>query len=193
LTVEPPCAERPPETISEWAMKAVLGSGVAVAVVASLLTGCGKPENSAYTQNYVSPEQEAALKTPLPPGPAWAGTVVGRPVSAIAKGTAACKGAVDLTLKHAAGGRVGDELQGWAWDPQSKAAPTRVLLTDASAKVIGAGEVDRDRPDVQRAVPAIKTPRVGWTVITRATAGVANVVGVLASGALCTIAPAQLS
>jgi hypothetical protein len=172
---------------------AALGSGVATVMAAGLLAGCGKPENSAYSQTYVSPEQEAALKVPLPPAPAWAGTVVGRPVSSVAKGTAVCKGAVDVTLKHAAGGRVGDEIQGWAWDTQSKSAPVRLLLTDPSAKIIGAGEVNRDRPDVQRAVPGVKTPRVGWTVITRVTAGVANVVGVLPSGALCTIAPAQLS
>jgi hypothetical protein len=160
---------------------------------AVLLSGCGKPENSAYTSKSQDAAQMAALKTPLPSSPAWAAAVIGRPVSSIAKGQANCRGAVDVTLKHAAGGRTGDEIQGWAWDLQGKQAPVKILLTDPSAKVIGAGEINRDRPDVPKAVSDVKTSKVGYTLVTRSTAGVGSVVGVTSTGALCNIGAAQLS
>jgi hypothetical protein len=164
---------------------------VGVAAVTVALAGCGKPENSAYTQS--AQNDQVALTTPLPAAPAWAGEVLGKPVSSVVRGATTCKGAVDVTDRHNSKVAPGDEIQGWAWDVQGKSAPARLLLTDGSAKVIGAGVVNRNRPDVPKALPEVKTPMVGWTVVTRSTSGVANVVGVSASGALCTIGSAQLS
>lgn len=173
-------------------MKAgLIVTGVAAAA-AALLAGCGKPENSAYTSKPQDEAQTAALKTPLPAAPSWAASVIGRQVSSIAKGQATCRGAVDVTMKHGSGGRVGDEIQGWAWDMKGKQPPVRILLADPGAKVIGAGDVNRDRPDVPKAVTEVKTSKVGYTLVTRATAGVASVLGVTSTGALCTIGAAQL-
>ena len=161
---------------------------------ALLLAGCGKPEGTAYTSASKSDVSSAALTKPLPPAPAWAASALGQPVSALVKGSTTCKGAVDVVLKHTpAKGAAGYEVQGWAWDTQGKAPPVRILLTDPTTRVIGTGQVDRDRPDVPQALVDVKTPKVGWTVVTRAAGGLANVVGLTASGALCTIGPAQLS
>ena len=80
-----------------------------------------------------------------------------------------------------------------AWDVQGRQAPARVLLTDAGSKVIGAGEINRDRPDVRKGQPEVKSSKVGYTLVTHATSGVASVVGVTGKGALCVIGPAQLS
>lgn len=169
-------------------------AALGLAGAATLLAGCGKAENSAYTSSPRDQESQAALSQPLPPAPAWASEVLGRPVSAVAKGSTTCKGAVDVVDKHApAKGPAGYEIQGWAWDTQGKAAPVRILLTDPGARVIGAGVINRDRPDVPKALVDVKTSKVGWTLVTRATGGMGAVVGMTSTGALCSIGPASLS
>jgi hypothetical protein len=165
-------------------------TGVAMAVVAGVLGGCGKPENSAYTMSASTPA--ATTSAPLPAAPDWAAGVLGRPVSSFAKGSTVCRGAIDVTTKHV-GKSPGDAIEGWAWDTGAKAPPDRLLLADASAKVIGVGQITRTRPDVPKAVPEVKSPQVGWTVVTRSTKGVGSVLGLSRAGALCTIGPAQLS
>ena len=171
----------------------VTTGALGLAGAAILLAGCGKQEDASYTSSSRSEAAATALKTPLPPAPAWASSALGRPISALVKGSTTCKGAVDVVDKHGAHGLVGYEVQGWAWDVQGKAAPARILLTDASTHVIGTGEVDRDRPDVPKAQADVKSSKVGWTLVTRATGGLGNVVGLTGAGALCTIGPAQLS
>ena len=157
-----------------------------------LLAGCGKSEDASYTTRAQDAAVQAALNTPLPPSPAWAASVLGRPLSAVAKGATTCKGAVDVTMKHA-GARGGNEVQGWSWDEKARQPPARILLVDAASKIVGAGEINRNRPDVPKALAEVKSAKVGWTAITHSVSGVASVMGLSSTGAMCAIGTAQLS
>jgi hypothetical protein len=52
--------------------------------------------------------------------------------------------------------------QGWAWDTMAKQAPDQVILALPSGLVVGLGEINMPRPDVQ-AVMKIPELRTGWS------------------------------
>jgi hypothetical protein len=52
--------------------------------------------------------------------------------------------------------------QGWAWDYTAKRAPGKIILFTPAGVVVGSGQIDTPRPDVQAVV---KLPEVltGWS------------------------------
>ena len=56
----------------------------------------------------------------------------------------------------------GSRVAGWAWDLKTNRAPEVVVLADDSLQIVGVARNHFDRDDVQRAVPAVHSTRVGW-------------------------------
>ena len=60
--------------------------------------------------------------------------------------------------------------QGWAWDTAAKKAPNQVVLALPDGLVVGLGEIDTPRPDVQAAL-TISELRTGWSGEAKAAEG----------------------
>ena len=121
----------------------------------------------------------------VPAPPAWATAIIGRGLREAFPRSAACLGNTDnLTLIYL-GRPPGIEVGGWGWDSAAKVHIGKVLLVDAQARIVGAGEGGRRRKDVPRVVPSIKALDTGWRAVTPKVAGALDVYGLTADGAVC--------
>ena len=163
-----------------------------VLALAGCVAACGKPENDGYTQrSTLTGSGSADQKTPAPPLPAWAGGLIGQPLSSLAKGSVKCRGYVDVAIRHI-GAKPGIVIEGWAWDINDGKPLSRVLFIDSASRVIGAADVGKARQDVMRAMPMVKSPAVGWSGVTHANAGMISAVGLTAASQTCVIASREL-
>jgi hypothetical protein len=77
--------------------------------------------------------------------------------------------------------------QGWAWDLTAKRGPQVIVLALPSGLLVGFGEVDTARPDVQAVRKDISKLETGWDADALATQG--NTFAVLAdSKSICPLA-----
>lgn len=122
----------------------------------------------------------------LPPAaPDWARPMIGKPMTAFVSQSAACQGAVDRAEPR---GPSGVTVHGWGWDPAAQTAPARVILTDRSGRIVGAGQGGAPRPDVPAALPAVPDADTGWSAEARRTHGPVRAYGLVAGGgAACLI------
>ena len=129
--------------------------------------------NSAYAALAQNPPDLAALK-PLHPSvervPGWyeymrAHGVGVNPLEFYNWGgyrlvpASSCWGSLDLIRTTSPGQKL---AQGWAWDTTKKRTPDKIVLALPSGVVVGYGEIDTARPDVQ-AVMKISDLRTGWS------------------------------
>lgn len=165
----------------------------AATVALLLLAGCGKPEDArGYTGSVTSTADTEEVKTPAPPVPAWAAPLMGHSVREASKGTAVCKGMLDTVTRRHTGARKGSEIEGWGWDEHGAMPLARVLFTDAGGKVVGGATVGNPRPDVPKAMPEVKTPKVGWRGVADVVSDQVQAVGVTAAGGTCVLGETNL-
>ena len=162
---------------------------LALAAVAGLVAACnGKPEDMGYTggdTQAASPTKQT--KSPLPPYPGWAQAMIGHRLSDVAKATSPCQGALDLVSTRHVGAHPGVELLGWGWDQQGKRPPAHVVFTDMNGTIVGAGDIDRQRIDVPKAIPGVTTAQVGWTGQAGVVSGELNAIGLTSAGTSCVL------
>lgn len=87
----------------------------------------------------------------------------------------ACMGYVDGPVARDAKGVT---VIGWSWDTALKAAVPKIVLVDASGKIVAEGASGTDRGDVQRNVEGVTRADVGWSAIGPAGAGLVTVYAV---------------
>lgn len=159
-----------------------LATTLAVLSIAALaLAACDKPKDRT-PKTAVAP----AVVATLPALPEWSKAMIGKAKADLFPGELKpCKGNTDNVEQKFADGV---KIVGWGWDPATKEPVPRVILVDVTGLVAGAGETGIARPDVNRAVPEIKSPNTGWAALTSRTTGPVEAYGVIGGGkALCTL------
>jgi hypothetical protein len=164
--------------------------GLALSSLA-LLTACDQPKPRGPAANAPAaapaPAQAAQNTEPAPAAPAWAVALIGKPLKEAFPGAdVSCVGNTDNVVNRYQGASPGVKIVGWGWDPAAKAAVQRVVLVDADARIVGAGETGAPRPDVTAARPDITSPTTGWTAVTAKTSGPVDAYGIIGDGkSLC--------
>jgi hypothetical protein len=178
-------------------MRAVL---ILCSVLCLALAGCDQPKwrgdgaaPGAAPQAVTAAASTVAPTRPVDPGPTpapppWAQGLVGKPLREAFPGTGVCKGNTDIIEKTYAGSPAGVRIHGWGWDVAAKTRVARILLVDADARIVGAGEGGASRPDVTAAVPEVTDGQTGWNADLARTSGVVDTFGVVGGGkAVCVL------
>lgn len=175
------------------------GLSIAAAGLAALsVASCSKPKTRpapspedlppALVQRQADQAAGSALgrttPAPLPDRPAWAGTFMGRPLKSVfPDGGGQCIGYTDKVDWRYQGAPPGVMVEGWGWDVAAKAPVTRILLTDPSGQVVGAGEGGvTPRPDVPTVRKEVTSGVTGWKATSPLTEGVLLAYGVTGNG-----------
>lgn len=137
---------------------------LAVLFAAWLTAGCSRPQFSESNKVPTS-------ASPAPVLPAWGRQLEGRQLASYRKAAAGgCQGFVDAVLFRYAGSPSGVEIAGWGWDLAAKRPFDKVLITSGGT-IVGAGTGGAERPDVPKALPAITSPKTGWTAVVHKDSG----------------------
>lgn len=175
----------------------VIGFRIAAAgLAAASLAGCDQPKVRPAPSDVDMPPamtQAAAAASPaggitpapLPDRPPWAVTFMGRALSSVFKDAAGqCIGYADKVDWRYQGAPPGVMVEGWGWDLAAKAPITRILLTDPTGQVVGAGTGGVvPRPDVPAARKEVTSGLTGWQALSPRTEGVLLAYGITANGA----------
>jgi hypothetical protein len=143
------------------------------------LSGCGKPEDDGASIN--------AVTTPLPPYPAWAVAMIGKPLASVVRGKADCMGVFDVASAKHVGASPGSEVEGWAWDKTAKQGVQHILIVNLDDRIVGAATGGNARADVPPAMPGVTSKFVGWHGVVGATTGTVLAVGLGAAGGQCSL------
>jgi hypothetical protein len=150
---------------------------VGVIVAISLLFIIWRTLNRSDTSTKAN-QKIAITQDPMPPYPGWAGAFLGKPVHEFFPKLGNCVGNTDLVIQKFAGNPPGSQIIGWGWDSASARPLQRVVLVDASQRIVGAGEGGSERPDVPARRPEITTSKVGWQALVGLSSGTVEVYGV---------------
>lgn len=169
-------------------------------VLLALVAGCSRPEwtdpeTSKGSRALPPPGAKKASPIdakPAPPVPAWALPLMGKPLRAAFPKDGVCLGNTDGILRIHAGEPRGARIVGWGWEPEVKTPVPRVVVVDVNGVIVGAGDTGQNRPDVPRAVPAIRSLTTGWEAVSYTTTGKVRMFGVIENGrAVCPLAGAE--
>ena len=116
-----------------------------------------------------------------PPIPEWALPYMGKLIRQQVPTIGRCQGNSEFVTRRFIGVPTGVEMVGWGWDLDGKRRVDRVLVVDTDARIVGAGEGGRPRPDVPRVNPGFG-PDTGWVVIAHRATGPLDVYGLTAGG-----------
>ena len=149
-------------------------AGAALAL--ALLSGCKEtvastPEAAAPAAAPVAATAPGPTLPSLPQLPDWVTPYKGaaaKDLFSLLSGESQCLGWFERRGDVYADGA---QYEGWGWNVGSRAPYARVLVTDQFGVVVGGGESGITRADVVQAVPAIKDPKVGFTVLAQAPPG----------------------
>lgn len=146
-----------------------------MAPVAALVCACGSEEVSSVDSD------DALTGAPIPVFPVWAAATMGRQILDLYPGSPdkpeACLGYVDALVEYYSGD-AGAMYEGWAWSASQKRPYAKLVATDASGVVQGAGETSIEREDVTAAMPSITNSRVGYAVVARIANGTVKIYGI---------------
>lgn len=134
----------------------------------------------------------ASVQTPPPPLPVWATPLMGKMLKAVRPRQGACVGVFDLVTVRHMGSQPGAEGQGWGWDTQAKAPLSKVVFTDESGRIVGAGEGGSARPDVPKARADVTSGSTGWKGVMHVNEGKVSVSGLLGEDGACPVASTTL-
>lgn len=163
-------------------------------VAAVALTACG-PAQAPEAKAPPKPHKLAPLVAgPLPAPPAWAQPFMGKIITQALPQKETCLGNADHRLGRYAGPPAGIAVGGWGWDKETKQPVSRVLLTDETLRVWGAGEgVGGERLDVPNYAPEVQSRRTGWRGVAAATSGLVVAWGLIEDGkAICPLGEMEL-
>lgn len=118
----------------------------------------------------------------VPPAPAWAVALLGRPLRSVFRKDTTCTGATDMVEVVYRGARPGVLITGWGWDPAGGQPVPRVVLVDDAYRIVAAGEARIRRPDVPNAHPEITSDLTGWGADVPLAEGIVTTYGVLPDG-----------
>lgn len=130
----------------------------------------------------------------LPAPPAWAQPFMGKIITRMLPQKETCIGNIDHRKGRFTGPPAGSEVGGWGWDKQAKRPIARILLTDETLQVWGAGEGGGEaRPDVPPRMPEVQDPRTGWRGFATGTSGLVVAYGLIDDGrAICPLGELEL-
>ena len=134
------------------------------------------------------------LAGPLPAPPAWALPYMGKIITQALPQKETCLGNADQRIDRYAGPPAGSAVGGWGWDEQTKQPVARILLTDETLRVWGAGEAAGEaRPDVPKYAPQVQSPATGWRGVAAGTSGLVVAWGLVDGGkAICPMGEMEL-
>jgi outer membrane protein OmpA-like peptidoglycan-associated protein len=130
---------------------------------------------------------------PMPAYPAWSAGMIGHPLHAVFPKTTRCLGYIDgALLQYAGNTRPGVKLFGWAYNEATQSPASRVVFSNASGTIVGAGDGGFDRPDVPATLAAVTSPVTGWQgYAAPATAALEAWAITGRPGTVCRLAPAR--
>ena len=164
------------------------------ALAAAALAACS-PAAPTKAPPAAKPKHRAPAQLvagPLPAPPAWARRFMGKIIDQMLPEKEVCVGNADRSLSRFTGSPAGSGVGGWAWDRQAKQPVARVLLTDETLRVWGAGEGGEERPDVPRHLPEA-SGRSGWQGAVTGTSGLVVAWGLVDDGrAICPLGELDL-
>lgn len=168
----------------------------------ALLAACQQPEwrDPAKSKHAQDSDQAPIVEAVVPtiqgasPGIAqWAKGLLGKSPREVFPKTGLCTGNTDLVEHKYAGPPAGSAVIGWGWDVANKTRIQKVILVDASYKIVGAGVGGLPRPDVPQGSPEVPDPQTGWRAHTSSTTGPLDAYGILADGvSICPLGHAEL-
>ena len=120
-----------------------------------------------------------------PPPPAWAKALIGRSPRDVLTFRSVCQGNADQIIHRYSGNPQGVRILGWGWIPASQRRVTRVVLVDASYRIVGAGDGGVPRPDVASHVAGVSDPATGWTANLPRRHGPVDAFGLVSDGVAC--------
>ena len=166
----------------------------ALPMLAALLTlaACDQPKFRDTTAppagaSAPKPEKNMVDAGGTPPAPAWAQALIGKNLRAAFPKTGICRGNTDIVQRQYAGAPAGVQIHGWGWDTARKARVDRVLLVDATFRIVGAGEGGISRTDVPTALPEVTDPNSGWNANIAVTKGPLDGYGVTGDDSVCVL------
>ena len=166
----------------------------ALPMLAALLTlaACDQPKFRDTTAppagaSAPKPEKNMVDAGGTPPAPAWAQALIGKNLRAAFPKTGICRGNTDIVQRQYAGAPAGVQIHGWGWDTARKARVDRVLLVDATLRIVGAGEGGISRTDVPTALPEVTDPNSGWNANIAVTKGPLDGYGVTGDDSVCVL------
>jgi hypothetical protein len=166
------------------------------ALVAATLAGCSPQGSQSHTPPSAKPKRPPApqIAGPLPAPPAWAQPFMGKIITEVLPQKETCTGNADHRGPHYAGPPAGSEVQGWAWNKKANRPLARVLLTDETLRVWGAGEPGGPpRPDIARHLPEVGDQKTGWVGYAAATSGLVVAYALVDKGqAICPLGELEL-
>jgi hypothetical protein len=134
----------------------------------ALVAACDEPKQRDHTPSAAPPPAAA-------PAAAWTAGLEGQVVATAFPGAFDCKAYVDGPTDRTAE-RV--TIVGWAWIPGKAAGASRIVVADATGKIVGFGEGGIPRPDVQAAMKDVTSPDVGFQASAPLTSGSVTLFGV---------------
>lgn len=163
-----------------WAGAAV-ALGALLFILGRALYGSGgalEPAGRDAAPQPPAPRQATVTRDPLPPYPAWASEVMGKPVRELFPKTADCVGNADTVVMRFEGEPPGAQVIGWGWESEAALPVRRVVLADAAGRVVGVGEGGSERPDVPGRQPQVTTTKTGWLALVGLRSGTVEAYGV---------------
>lgn len=152
-------------------------SSVLACIALGAVAACSKPASIKPTESDAGAASQS--RDPLPDFPAWSLAYIGKPATEALPQAGACIGNTDDVLTRYVGAKPGTKVEGWAWDPARAKPVSRVLLVDATGKIVGAGETGFARPDVPQAKPSVTSGVTGWHATTELTTGAIDALGIV--------------
>ena len=153
----------------------VMGLGVPAIVLG--LAGCDG--------NRAQPQQIPVSETSRPAFQEWVLPLIDQSITKAFPRSLECRGNVDVVTWRYRGKPPGSQVQGWSWNVGAAKPFERVLFT-VDGKIVGGGHGGRDRPDVPKALPEIRSAVTGWEGLTSQIGGTLIAWGVdPVAGAAC--------
>lgn len=156
----------------------------AALVVGLLALGaCERPEWARHGEDPAPPTAAAeALDVSTTGLVAWAAPLIGKSPREAFPRNGVCIGNADVASPAGKSkGPAARSVIGWGWDVAAKAPVTRVILVDASYRIVGAGDGGQPRPDVQKVRPEFGGTS-GWRADTNLPRGGVDAFGVVGDG-----------
>lgn len=134
-----------------------------------------------------APAKDKVETIGTPAAPAWVQPLLGKTLRAAFPQSGICKGNTDIVQKRYSGAPAGVQIHGWGWDVGRKARVERVVLVDATFRIVGGGEGGVSRTDVPTAVPEITDPNTGWNADLAVTKGPLDGYGITGDDSVCVL------
>ena len=141
-----------------------------------------QPATQANAPNDADGTSVPTSSDPLPPYPAWATPLLGKPLTKAFPKSFECIGNIDQVLMKYKGTPSGTVVFGWGYDLGANEPIDRIVLS-VDGKISGAGTGGYERDDVPVQNTRVSSKKTGWRAATTLSAGGVDAWGVARAGA----------